>query len=140
MEEQLVSFTLNAEEFAIDIMTVQEIIRIPAITRVPNAPTEIEGVINLRGNIIPIIRLHRVFGMPESEESNLSRVIVLQVGKETVGVRVDTVAEVLRLDTEAVEPPPSVVSVDSRFVRGIGKIGNRLVLLLDLESLMDAEQ
>ena len=139
-EEQLVTFSLGSEEFGVDIMRVQEIIRIPPITRVPKAPTYIEGVINLRGNVIPVISLRTRFNMGRVEETDLSRIIVLQVQTKVFGIRVDAVTEVLRLDSEAIEPPPPIsLGMDSQFIRGVGKIGERLLILLELDQIMGGE-
>ena len=137
-EEQLVTFSLGAEEFGVNILLVQEIIRIPPITRVPNTPSYLDGVINLRGNIIPVVSLRTRFGMPQVEESDLSRIIVFQVQHKVLGIRVDAVTEVMRLDEESLEPPPSISlgSLESRFIRGVGKIGERLIVLLELDQIM----
>lgn len=139
-EEQLVTFSLGSEEFGVDIMKVQEIIRIPPITRVPKAPDYVEGVINLRGNVIPVVNLRVRFGMPPAEETDLSRIVVLQVKGKVFGVRVDGVTEVLRLDSESIEPPPPVaLGMESHFIRGVGKVGERLLILLNLEQIMSGE-
>lgn len=139
-EEQLVTFSLGTEEFGVDIMRVQEIIRIPPITRVPKAPNYVEGVINLRGNVIPVVNLRVRFGMPTGEETDLSRIVVLQVNGKVFGVRVDGVTEVLRLESESIEPPPPVaLGMDSNFIRGVGKIGERLLILLNLDQLMGGD-
>lgn len=140
-EEQLVTFSLGSEEFGVDIMCVQEIIRIPAITRVPKAPSYVDGVINLRGNVIPVISLRSRFGMTGVEETDLSRIIVLQVQTKVFGIRVDAVTEVLRLNSDAIEPPPPVaLGMDAHFIRGVGKIGERLLILLDLDQIMGGEK
>ena len=139
-EEQLVTFSLGSEEFGVDIMLVQEIIRIPPITRVPKAPAYVEGVINLRGNVIPVISLRTRFSMDLVEETDLSRIIVLQVQTKVFGIRVDAVTEVLRIDSEAIEPPPPIaLGIDSQFIRGVGKIGERLIILLELDQIMGGE-
>lgn len=139
-EEQLVTFSLGTEEFGVDIMRVQEIIRIPPITRVPKAPNYVEGVINLRGNVIPVVNLRVRFGMLNGEETDLSRIVVLQVNGKVFGVRVDGVTEVLRLESESIEPPPPVaLGMDSNFIRGVGKIGERLLILLNLDQLMGGD-
>jgi len=139
-EEQLVTFSLGTEEFGVDIMCVQEIIRIPPITRVPKAPAYVEGVINLRGNVIPVISLRSRFSMDRVEETDLSRIIVLQVKTKVFGIRVDAVTEVLRIATEGIEPPPPIaLGMDSQFIRGVGKIGERLLILLELDQIMDGE-
>ena len=139
-EAQLVTFSLGSEEFGVEIMCVQEIIRIPPITRVPKAPDYVEGVINLRGNVIPVISLRTRFRMIRAEETDLSRIIVLQVHKKVFGIRVDAVTEVLRLASEAIEPPPPIaLGMDSQFIRGVGKIGERLLILLELDQIMGGE-
>jgi len=139
-EEQMVTFSLGTEEFGVDIMKVQEIIRIPPITRVPKAPDFIEGVINLRGNVIPVVNLRVRFGMPPGEETDLSRIIVLQIDNKIFGVRVDGVTEVMRLSEESIEPPPTIaLGLDANFIRGVGKIGDRLLILLELDKIMDGE-
>lgn len=139
-EQQLVTFGLGSEEFGVDIMRVQEIIRIPPITRVPKAPSYIEGVINLRGNVIPVVSLRNRFGMDRVEETDLSRIIVLQVQNKVFGITVDAVTEVLRLDTDAIEPPPPVaLGMDSHFILGVGKIQERLLILLNLDYIMGGE-
>ncbi|MDR3600717.1 MAG: chemotaxis protein CheW [Desulfosporosinus sp.] len=136
-EEQLVTFCLGSEEFGVDIMRVQEIIRIPPITRVPKAPIYVEGVINLRGNVIPVISLRTRFGMPRVEETDLSRIIVLQVQTKVFGIGVDAVTEVLRIDSDGIEPPPPIaLGMDSQFIRGVGKIGERLLIILELDQIM----
>ena len=139
-EEQLVTFSLGSEEFGVDIMSVQEIIRIPPITRVPKAPDYVEGVINLRGNVIPVLSLRTRFGMDRVEETDLSRIIVLQVQTKVFGIRVDAVTEVLRLDSEGIEPPPPIaLGMDAQLIRGVGKIGERLLILLELDQIMGGE-
>jgi purine-binding chemotaxis protein CheW len=139
-EEQLVTFSLGSEEFGVDIMLVQEIIRIPPITRVPKAPNYVEGVINLRGNVIPVISLRTRFNMTRVADTDLSRIIVLQVQAKVFGIRVDAVTEVLRIDSEAIEPPPPIaLGMDSQYIRGVGKIGERLLILLELDQIMGGE-
>lgn len=139
-EEQLVTFSLGNEEFGVDIMCVQEIIRIPPITRVPKAPSYVEGVINLRGNVIPVVSLHSRFGMERAEETELSRIVVLQVQSKVLGIWVDDVTEVLRLDSKDIEPPPQVaMGMDAQFICGVGKLGERLLILLDVTHITGGE-
>lgn len=139
-EEQMVTFSLGTEEFGVDIMKVQEIIRIPPITRVPKANIYVEGVINLRGIVIPIINLRTRFGMPAAEESDLNRIIVLQIDGKVFGIMVDSVAEVLRLSEDAIEPPPPIaLGMDANFIRGVGKIEDRLLILLKLDQIMGGD-
>ncbi len=135
---QLVTFGLGSEEFGVDILAVHEINRMLSLTRVPQAPPEVEGVINLRGKIIPVIELRRRFRMPESERSESSRIIVVEVGDKVIGFIVDRVHEVLRMDSSIVEPAPAMVcSIDSDFIAGVGKLPDRLLILLDLHKLFD---
>ena len=141
---QLVTFMVGAEEFAIPILSVQEINRMMQITRVPQSPEFIEGVINLRGKIIPVMDLRKRFGDESLEDSSDSRIIVVEVSTRVIGFTVDRVNEVLRIDAGIVEPPPTMVSgVDSDYVQGVGKLDDRLLILLNLDRLfsdVDLEQ
>jgi len=136
---QLVSFEVANEEFAVDILVVQEINRMMELTRVPQSPEDVEGVINLRGKIIPVIDLRKRFGLEVKEHSVDSRIIVVEVSGRTIGFIVDGVHEVLRISSDIVEPPPSMVcSIDSEFIAGVGKLEDRLLILLDLDRLFGA--
>lgn len=135
-ELQLVSFEVANEEFAVDILMVQEINRMMELTRVPQSPPEVEGVINLRGRIIPVVDLRKRFGMDVTEHSEASRIIVVEVGGRVIGFIVDCVHEVLRISSAIVEPPPDMIcSIDSDFISGVGKLDDRLLILLDLDRL-----
>jgi purine-binding chemotaxis protein CheW len=137
---QLVTFMVGAEEFAIPILSVQEINRMMQITRVPQSPPFIEGVINLRGKIIPVMDLRKRFGDDALEDTSDSRIIVIEVATRVIGFTVDRVNEVLRIDAGIVEPPPSMVSgVDSDYVQGVGKLEDRLLILLNLDRLFSDE-
>ncbi len=138
---QLVSFKLGDEEFGVDIMQVQEIIRMQEITSVPNAPEFVEGVINLRGRVIPIIDLRKRFGLEEKSHDKATRIIVVKVDDLTVGLVVDEVSEVLRIPADTVEPPPPIVAgVESEYIRGVGKLEDRLLILLDLSKTLSKEE
>jgi purine-binding chemotaxis protein CheW len=133
---QLVTFVVGTEEFGIPILSVHEINRMMQITRVPQSPPFVEGVINLRGRIIPVVNLRRRFGAAEEERSNDSRIIVIEVSGRVIGFTVDRVNEVLRIPSKIVEPPPSMVcGLDSEYVQGVGKLDDRLLILLDLGRL-----
>jgi purine-binding chemotaxis protein CheW len=137
---QLVTFGIGEEEFGVDILVVQEINRMMELTRVPQSPPEVEGVINLRGKIIPVIDLRRRFGLSSSERSEQCRIIVVEVGGRTLGFIVDRVHEVLRIDSSIVEPAPQMVcSIDSDFIAGVGKLQDRLLILLNLERLFSEQ-
>ncbi len=138
---QLVSFKLGDEEFGVDIMQVQEIIRMQNITSVPNAPDFVEGVINLRGRVIPIIDLRKRFGLEQKDHDKSTRIIVVKVDEITVGLVVDEVSEVLRIPKETVEPPPPIVAgVESEYISGVGKLEDRLLILLDLSKTLSKEE
>ena len=134
---QLVTFRLGNEEFSLDILRVQEIIRHMEITRVPKAPDFVEGVINLRGKVIPVLELRKRFGLGYNERTNETRIIVVEVDDKTVGLKVDAVSEVLRLPADRVEPPPAIATgVDSDYIKGVGKLDGRLLILLDVEKVL----
>jgi len=136
-EEQLVVFTLGEEVYGVNIARVQEIIRPPAITRVPRTPEFVEGVINLRGKITPVMDLRKRFGLPVSDRSRNTRIVVVEISGQMVGLIVDGVSEVLRVPAEAIEPPSALVTtVDSAYLRAIARLGERLIILLDLDRIL----
>lgn len=138
---QLVSFNIGEEEFGVDILQVQEIIRMLEVTRVPNAPEYIDGVINLRGKVIPIIDLRRRFGMPRKGHDKNTRIVVVELGGQVVGFVVDAVSEVLRIPRSVTEPPPSFVGgVREEYITAVGKLEDRLLILLDLEKILMEEE
>ena len=134
---QLVSFKIGEEEFGVDILKVQEINRMLDVTRVPNAPEYIDGVINLRGKVIPIINLRRRFGMDRKERDKNTRIVVVELVGKIVGFVVDAVHEVLRIPSGVTEPPPSLVGgVQAEYITAVGKLDDRLLILLDLEKVL----
>ncbi|MDR2489553.1 MAG: chemotaxis protein CheW [Desulfovibrio sp.] len=134
---QLVTFSIGEEEFGVDILKVQEIIRTMEITRVPRAQAFVEGVINLRGKVIPIIDLRRRFGLDSKAHDKHTRIIVIEINNMIVGFVVDSVSEVLRIPAGTVEPPPPVVAgLESEYISGVGKLHDRLLILLDLDKLL----
>lgn len=138
---QLVTFEVGSEEFAIPILSVQEINRMMEITRVPQSPPFVEGVINLRGKIIPVVDLRQRFGMQPAERNGDNRIIVVEVSGRVIGFTVDRVNEVLRIDSSIVEPAPAMVaSLDSDYVQGVGKLPDRLLILLELGNLFRGEE
>jgi purine-binding chemotaxis protein CheW len=136
---QLVTFGLGGEEYAVDILKVQEINRIREITGIPNAPYHVEGIINLRGRVIPVINLRKKFGLPDRENNDLARIMIMDTRGFTVGIIVDYVSEVLRISSDIVEPAPAMASGNTGedFIRGIAKMDNRLVILVDMDSIVD---
>ena len=138
---QMVTFNIGGEEFGVEILTVQEIIRMMQITRVPKAPDFVEGVINLRGKVIPVIDLRKRFGMDSRGHDKNTRIVVVEINKMIVGFIVDSVSEVLRIPADTVEPPPPVVAgLDSEYISGVGKLEDRLLILLDLDRLLSREE
>ena len=141
-ESQLVTFTLGQEEYGVDINKVREINRLVEITHVPRAPEFVEGLINLRGTVVPIIDLRQRFDIERSGDEKQQRIIVVDVHGRTIGVIVDSVSEVLNLSSENIEEVPATISsgVNTQFLKGVGKVGDRLMLLLDLDSILSAEE
>ncbi|MFO7818425.1 MAG: chemotaxis protein CheW [Thermodesulfobacteriota bacterium] len=138
---QLVTFSIGEEEFGVEILKVQEINRMMEITRVPKAPDFVEGVINLRGRVIPVIDLRKRFGLQSRVHDKDTRIIVIEINKMIVGFVVDAVSEVLRIPADTVEPPPPVVAgLDSEYISGVGKLEDRLLILLDLDSLLTRQE
>lgn len=138
---QLVTFKLGGEEFGVDILKVQEIIRMMPITKVPNAPVFVEGVINLRGKVIPVIDMRKRFGMSKTDYNNETRIEVMDLQGQIVGFVVDAVREVLRIKESTIEPPPAVVAgIGSEYMRGVGKLNDRLLILLDLDKLLSESE
>ena len=133
-EKQLVIFDLAEETYGVDIGSVREIIRMQEITKVPRTPEFVEGVINLRGKVIPVIDLRKRFGFRKTEATKDTRIVVVDIGGTDIGVVVDAVTEVLRLSADAVEPPTGVITTaDSDYLLGIAKLETRLIILLDLQ-------
>ncbi len=134
---QLVSFTIGNEEFGVDILYVQEINRMIQVTKVPNALDFVEGVINLRGRVIPVIDLRTKMGMPKKEADNNTRIVVVEINGKTVGFIVDAVKEVLRIPSSITEPPPQIVAgINSEYIKSVGKLEDRLLILIDLEKIL----
>jgi purine-binding chemotaxis protein CheW len=134
---QLVTFGLGSEEYAVDILKVREINRPREITKIPNAPPYLDGVINLRGRVIPVINLRKNFSLPHRENDGRTRIMIMDMQGLTIGVVVDYVSEVLRISPDIVDPAPAMASEDAGndFIRGIAKMEDRLVILVDLDSI-----
>ena len=137
---QVVAFQLGNEEYAVDILKVQEINRLLNITRVPRSSEFIEGVVNLRGNIIPVINLHKKFHLDSSGDTNEKRIIVFQFDDLKAGIIVDKVSEVLQISSLDIEDTAKVYSsVDAESIKGVAKVDDRLLILLDLQKLLGVE-
>ncbi len=129
----LVTFQLGKEEYGVEIASVQEIIRATDITPVPGAPSHVKGVINLRGKIIPVVDLRKRFALAVVEASETQRIIVVELGEKRIGMLVDGVSQVIKVPSGVVEEmPEEATCVDENFIRGVGKLENRLIIILDL--------
>jgi purine-binding chemotaxis protein CheW len=138
---QVVTFALGSEEYGVDIAQVQEINRMVTITHVPRAPQFMEGVINLRGQLIPIIDLRSRFGMERTDRTKNTRIVVTEIGSKRIGMVVDSVSEVLRIPVEQIEDAPDLVAgVDTEYIRGVGKMGDRLIIMLDLARIISGTE
>jgi len=141
-EIQLVVFSIGSEEFGVAIMNVQEIIRMTNITKIPQAPDYIRGIINLRGRIIVVINLNVVLGLESKGQDENTRIIVASIDDTVMGFVVDSVSEVIRLQEKNVEPAPSVIAdkMGTEYVLGVGKLDNRLLILLNLDKLLSIKE
>ncbi len=140
-EKQLVVFSLYGEEFGIEITQVKEIIKLREITRLPHTVSFIEGVTNLRGEVIPVIDLKKRFGVGSTEASEDNRIIIAEVNDNRVGFIVDAVTEVLRIPDSAIDPPPrSVAGLKEEYLQGIGKLEDRLLIVLDVTKILTTEE
>jgi purine-binding chemotaxis protein CheW len=134
---QIVGFRVGSETFGVPINSVHEIVRMMDITVVPDAPVYIEGVINLRGKIIPVVDLRKRFGEKEIKSSKKNRILVAEIGSKMVGLVVDAASEVLKMPPSDVDPPPNVFEEgELNYVTGVGKLGGRLVILVELSKIM----
>jgi len=140
---QLVGFGIGRERFGVDILTVQEIIRSTEVTPVPNSPSFVEGVINLRGDIIPVIDLRKRLSLYLSDSDvEKNWVLILRIGNRVVGFIVDNVSEVLKIAEDDIDPPPNIViaGLENQYIRGVCEIDNRLLIILDFESVLFNEE
>jgi len=139
-DAHLVTFNLG-EEYGVPINQVQEIVRVGGITMVPNSPAYMEGVINLRGRVLPVLNLRKRLGLADKEMSNASRIVVTEVGSKVIGLLVDAVSHVIKIPAASVEPAPAeVLEVDTDYITGVGKLMDRMIILLDLEKLLRREK
>ena len=141
MERQLVVFDLGQEHFGVNIVAVDGIIKMQTITKVPKALDFVEGITNLRGSVLPIIDLRKRMKMQAQEATNDTRIVVVNMEGQKIGMIVDAVSEVLTIQEDIVEPPPPMVStVDTAFITGIAKVDTRLIILLDLVKVLSTDE
>ncbi|MGA2480249.1 MAG: chemotaxis protein CheW [Spirochaetia bacterium] len=139
--KQLISFTVGAEEYGLELLRVKEVIRMRQITWLPKAPSCVKGIINLRGDVIPIIDLRERFGLASQEKSAMTRVIVVDVDGKSVGMVVDSASQVVRVPADQFDPPPSVMGAESRdFITAVGKLGDKLIIMIDIDRILSTEE
>ena len=139
-DTQLVIFKLANEDYGLPISKVQEINRMVAVTKLPNSPEFMEGIINLRGRIIPVLDLRKRFGFNTREHQDDTRIIVVDISGQTVGLIVDAVHEVAKIPGDCIEPPPPSFVMDAQFVQGIGKFADALVVILDIDRIITMKE
>jgi len=138
---QLVGFKLGNEDFGVDISRVQEINMMMNLTKIPNSNKFIEGVVNLRGKIVPVINLRERLGLPKKEDDNRTKIIVSDINNKLIGYIVDEVNEVLRISKSIIEPAPElVIGIESELIEGVAKLEGRLLILLNLDKLLNVNQ
>ena len=137
----LVTFRLGNGEYAIDIMQAKEIIKMEKITLIPNAPYFVEGVINLRGNIIPIIDLKKRFNLEKSEGNKNTGIIIVKIEDVDMGIIIDSISKVVSMVNSDIQPPPSMLQgIGQRYIKGVGKMEDKLLVVLDLDKLFTNEE
>ncbi len=137
---QLVSFRLADEEFGVEITKIQEILLMGPITRLPQTPDYVKGLINLRSSVVPVVDLRVRFGMPEGAATDETRIVVVNVRGKTVGYIVDAVSEVLRIGKDQIAPPPTVAGLRREYLTGLAKLDSRLLILLDIDKVLGEEE
>ena len=138
-QKEFLTFRLGQEEYGIDILKVQEIRGYDSVTRIANAPDFIKGVINLRGVIVPIVDMRIKFRLGEAEYNSFTVVVILNVMGRVVGIVVDSVSDVLELASEQIRAAPEFsAALDSSYIMGLGSIGERMLILMDIEKLMSS--
>jgi len=135
---KVVTFTLADKEYAVDIHQVKEVIRMRSVTRIPDAADFVEGVINLRGKVLPLVNLRKKLGYPEIELGRANRIIVAQTNGHQVGIIVDRVNDVTSFDAASLDAPDEVLK-EAKYLIGVGKLGKRLVLLVDIHRLLSGD-
>ena len=140
---QLVSFMLADEEYGVEVLKVREIIRMPTITKMPNSPQHVEGIINLRGKVIPIISMRKRFNLMECDNSSQTRIIIMDVVGSLTGFIVDAVSEVIRIHSSEIQPPPSMVlsgGISHEFITGVFNHEERLLIIMDIDRMFSDDE
>ncbi|MDD2282339.1 MAG: chemotaxis protein CheW [Eubacteriales bacterium] len=140
MLKQFVVFQLEDELYGIDIHQVMRIEKMLPLTRVPNAPSFVIGVCNLRGSVVPVIDLKKRLALPSRQDEN-AKIIIVNAGKQVVGMTIDATVDVSSIESDEIEPSPALVTgIDSQFIQGVAKISNRLLIILDMERVLTVDQ
>ena len=137
---QLVIFKLANEDYGLPIQKVQEINRMVPVTKLPQTPEFMEGIINLRGRVIPVVDLRKRFGLTAKEHEEDTRIMIIDINGQTVGIIVDAVNEVVKIAGDCIEPPPQSFVMNAQFVQGIAKMADRLVILLDIDCILTSQE
>ncbi len=139
--QQVVCFKIGREEYGIDILLVQEILKLPVVTKLPRSVDYIMGVIDLRGKVIPVVDLGRKFNIEGAKESESNRAIVVDIGGKQVGLAIDSVSHVIKINSNDIEPPPPVVKgISGRYIVGIAKLETGFVVILDINQIFSTEE
>jgi purine-binding chemotaxis protein CheW len=134
---QLISFSVGVEEYGMDILRVKEVIRTPQLTHLPKAPSFVKGIINLRGDVIPIVDLRDKFGLESQAHDASTRIIVVDVEGRLVGLVVDSASQVVRIPSDQIDPPPPIIGgLSTEYIRGVGKLDDRLIILLNIDTIL----
>ena len=138
---QFISFSIGEEEYGLELLRVKEVIRIREITWLPKAPSFVKGIINLRGDVIPIIDLRDKFGLEAKEATAMTRVIVVEVEGRMIGMVVDSASQVVRIPADQIDPPPPMLGGFSQeFITGVGKLDDKLIILLNTDAILTMEE
>ena len=138
---QFISFSVGDQEYGLELLRVKEVIRVREITWLPKAPSFVKGIINLRGDVIPVIDLRDKFGLEAEEATAMTRVIVVEVEGKLMGMVVDSASQVARIPVDQIDPPPPVLGGFSQeFITGVGKIEDKLIILLNSDAILSAEE
>jgi len=138
---QHVIFRLDDEEYGLDIMNVYGIEKDQEVVKIPNTPEYIEGIINLRGEILPVYNLRKKFNLEDKQSSNEAKIIVTQANNMQVGFVVDSVAEILHIEDEVIEKAPKIITgVDRKYIKSVAKLENRMIIILDIDLVLNEEE
>lgn len=138
---QVVTFKLNDEEFGLDILKILEINKIIKITKIPKAPDFVEGIIDLRGKIIPVVNIRKKFNFETKKTTKETRIIITNIINKTIGLMVDKVSEILRIKNSEIQPPPPLITkLGSEHIKGVGKLNERLIILLDIDKIFEKSE